>query len=727
VPVTFSIEGLVYAEKHHGDPIAWFEMRLVLRHTPSPSLTPMTLRYSCQKGTPMRLHHRRNFRKCIRSNRQFHVMACPRILCLVLIMSLGAAISASESISLSSLDLSLATQGWNTPQSDRSVAGNTMSIAGTKFAKGFGTHALSRLIIDLKNGAERFTAKVGIDDETGGKGSVEFRVEGDNKKLLWSSGIMHGKEPAKTLDVDLGGVAKISLIVTDGGDGNDNDHADWANAVIRYHGKAPETFAVKEPQIVLTPKPSPIPRINGAKAVGVRPGNPYLSIIAATGERPMHFDATGLPTGLSLDHSSGIIKGMITKRGDYAVQVSVSNARGKVSRELHIVVGDQIALTPPMGWNSWNCFAGAVTEARVIEAADSFVKAGLRDHGWTYVNTDDFWMPKNRDGDPTLHGPERDADGKINSNPRFPDMKKMTDYIHALGLKAGIYSSPGPTTCGGCVSSYMHERQDAERIAEWGFDYLKYDWCSYGDVEKGEGQDHLKKPYLLMSSMLRPQKRDILFSLCQYGWGDVWTWGESVGGNCWRTTGDITDSWSSLSGIGFGQAGHEAYAGPGHWNDPDMLVVGWVGWGPSLHPTHLTPNEQYTHISLWCLLSAPLLIGCDLTKLDDFTLGLLTNDEVLDINQDASGVQARRIATKGDCEIWGKTLGDGSRAVGLFNRGEEEQSIAVTWQVLGLSGQQSVRDLWRQKDLGVQGDGFAATVGRHGCELIKVTPASLAR
>ena len=301
-----------------------------------------------------------------------------------------------------------------------------------------------------------------------------------------------------------------------------------------------------------------------------------------------------------------------------------------------------------MGWNSWNCFASAVTEKNVRDAADAFVKAGLRDHGWTYINIDDFWMPKNEDKDPTLHGPDRDPSGKINPNPRFPDMKALTDYIHSLGLKAGLYSSPGPKTCGGCVASYKHEREDAERFAEWGFDYLKYDWCSYGDVEKGTGRAYYKKPYDLMGRMLRAQNRDIVFSLCQYGMDNVWEWGNEVDGNCWRTTGDITDSWGSMAGIGFAQAGHELYAKPGRWNDPDMLVVGWVGWGPALHPTHLTPNEQYTHISLWSLLSSPLLIGCDLTRLDEFTLNLLTNDEVLEVNQDplghpgASHRQARR-------------------------------------------------------------------------------------
>ena len=230
------------------------------------------------------------------------------------------------------------------------------------------------------------------------------------------------------------------------------------------------------------------------------------------------------------------------------------------------------------------------------------------------------------------------------------------------------------------------------------------------------------KPYALMRDALLQQPRDIIYSLCQYGMGNVWEWGTEVGGNSWRTTGDITDNWGSMSGIGFGQAGHEQYAGPGHFNDPDMLVVGKVGWGPQLHDTHLTPYEQYTHISLWCLLDSPLLIGCDMTQLDAFTLNLLTNDEVLEVNQDPLGRQAARIVQDGTQEVWAKELEDGSKAVGLFNRGSQEQAVTIQWSALGVSGEQTVRDLWRQKDLGQFKGQFEAQVGRHGVVMVKIAP-----
>jgi alpha-galactosidase len=223
-----------------------------------------------------------------------------------------------------------------------------------------------------------------------------------------------------------------------------------------------------------------------------------------------------------------------------------------------------------------------------------------------------------------------------------------------------------------------------------------------------------------MRTALNKVKRDIVYSLCQYGMGNVWEWGAKVGGNCWRTTGDITDTWQSMSDIAFSQTGHEKYAGPGHWNDPDMLVVGMVGWGENLHPTKLTPDEQYTHISMWCLLSAPLLIGCDMTKLDGFTLDLLTNDEVLAVDQDPLGNQASRISKQGDLEIWAKDLEDGSKAVGLFNRGNQISVVPVNFNLIGFQGKCSVRDLWRQKDLGEFENVFKSQVQPHGVKLIRI-------
>jgi len=510
---------------------------------------------------------------------------------------------------------------------------------------------------------------------------------------------------------------------------------------------------------ILTPAAPATPRINGPDIFGVRPGSPFLYTIPATGDRPMTFSAKDLPAGLKLDSQTGRITGSLPKAvpmpanakggyllshpaqasGDYVVTLVAQNALGSAEKKFRIVAGDQIALTPQMGWNSWNCFAGAVTEERVKSAADAMVKSGLINHGWTYINVDDYWQNHRSSKDPTLQGPFRDTNGFIVPNSRFPDMKGMADYIHGLGLKAGLYSSPGPWTCGGCAASWQHEEQDAQTYAKWGFDYLKYDWCSYGSIASGQMTNAMNiplwgrtatndagaiYPYKVMGNFLREQNRDIVFSLCQYGDAAVWKWADSVHGNSWRTTGDIRDTWRSMSGIGFNQGKAAPYAKPGNWNDPDMLVVGQVGWG-NLHPSGLTPDEQYTHISLWCLLSAPLLIGCDMTKFDDFTLNLLENDEVLALDQDALGREATCVVTNGDVRVYEKELEDGGRALGFFNLGSAPASLEFNQlATLGFTGAQHVRDLWRQTnlpDVDAASGVLKMTIPVHGVVLYKLT------
>ncbi len=626
---------------------------------------------------------------------------------------------------LSALDITQVEQDWGEPHANQSVEGHTLSIGGQTYTNGLGTHAASQFILDLGGRAVSFSAMVGIDDEVGhGRGSAVFKVLGDTNQVLWESQELHGGDAPVAVHVDLAGVKQLTLAV-DGGESIDSDHADWADAgLVMTQGRPLVGFAIKEDAIILTPKPSPQPRINSARVFGVRPGAPFLFTIAATGDRPMTFTAEGLPQGLKLDEQTGQIIGSLKETGEHAVTVHARNRLGTAEQKFKIICGPQIGLVPALGWNSWNCFASAVTAEKVKSAADAMVRSGLINHGWTYINIDDYWEVHRDSQDPTLQGPHRDADGHILPNPRFPDMKGLTDYIHAKGLKAGLYSSPGPWTCGGCVASWQHEALDAESYGQWGFDYLKYDWCSYGDIVHGDDSlATLQKPYRVMRAALDQVHRDILFSFCQYGMGNVWEWGAEIGGNSWRTTGDIRDTWGSMSRIGFGQAGHEKYAGPGHFNDPDMLVVGQVGWGPSLHPTHLTPNEQYTHISLWCLLAAPLLIGCDMTQMDDFTLNLLSNDEVLAVDQDPLGRQAARVAQNGPLEVWAKDMEDGSKAVGLFNRGYSEAPVTASWSSLGLAGKQKVRDLWRQRDLGDFTGSFTASVPRHGVVLVRIWPA----
>jgi hypothetical protein len=461
---------------------------------------------------------------------------------------------------------------------------------------------------------------------------------------------------------------------------------------------------------ILTPYPSAKPKINGADVFGARPGNPFLYLIPATGKKPLAYKAQGLPDGLKLDAATGIITGTVAQKGTYPVTFTVSNKLGSKTKEFTIVIGDKIGLTPALGWNSWNAWGLSVDDKKVRISAKAMADR-LSAHGWAYINIDDGWEAE-----------QRLPDGKIATNSKFPDMKGLTDYVHGLGLRIGIYSSPGPRTCGGFLGSWQHEEQDAQTYGDWGIDYLKYDWCAYSEVTPPNPDlPALKKPYQVMRSALDKINRDIMYSLCQYGWGNVWEWGAEIGGNSWRTTGDIQDTWRSLSSIGFNQDKAAAFSQPGHFNDPDMLVVGKVGWGPSLHNTHLTYDEQYTHISLWSLLSSPLLIGCDMGHLDSFTLSLLTNDEVLAIDQDALGKGAARYIKNDNYQIWVKELKDGGKAIGLFNTSDKYQTISLDKNDPALKGFTKFRDVWQQKYIITTGKTFSAKVAPHGVMLVKVS------
>ncbi len=443
----------------------------------------------------------------------------------------------------------------------------------------------------------------------------------------------------------------------------------------------------------------------------------------------MKYEVINLPDGLVCDKNTGQIAGTISTPGEYITTFKVTNAEGSAERQFKIVCGDNLALTPHMGWNSWYVWENHITDSIMRASADAMVSSGMIDHGYMYVNIDDCWSIKETSKDSSLLGAPRDENGMINSNKRFPDMKAMTDYIHSLGLKAGIYTSPGPTTCAGFVAAYQHEELDVKRFVEWGFDFLKYDWCSYTKVGRRDTLPDLQKPYILISEILKKQKRDIVLNLCQYGMGEVWKWGKSVGGHSWRTAGDLGGSFDGIGTALFRDGfdvftGNELYkyGGPGGWNDPDYLLIGYLSnWEGGTAPSPLTPNEQYTQISLWSIQSAPLIFSGDITRLDDFTLSLLTNDEVIEVDQDPLGKPGYRVSKNEGLEVWKRELEDGSIAVGLFNRGDADARMTALWSDLGLKGRQEVRDLWRQKDLGTFNNKFTAKVGRHGVVLVKMS------
>jgi len=626
---------------------------------------------------------------------------------------------AEQSIGLSSMDLSSMMTGYGTVQKDKSVQGEPLTVAGQKFEKGVGVHACSVLKLDLHGQVRCFTAHVGVDDDAKGHGTIRCKIYADNKKVF-DSGVIKGNDKPVVIELNLMGIRYMVLEITDAGDGISSDHADWLNPVFKYTGTAPA--AIKSPaeeKIILTPKPGRQPAINGPKVYGARAGNPFLYRIAATGQRPMLFKAENLPASMTLDERTGIITGSTPKQpGDYQVSLIASNEFGQAQRPFKIVVGDTLALTPHMGWNSWYIHYNRVTEQHMREAADMMVKSGMADYGYMYVNIDDGWS-KERDDEPY-----HDSNGAVLPNAKFPDMEGMVDYIHSKGLKAGLYTSPGPWTCARFVGSYQHEEINALKFAEWGFDFLKYDWCSYGEIAKDNSLAEMMAPYQKIGGILKKLDRDVILNLCQYGMGDVWEWGGKVGGHSWRTTGDLGLA-SDFYAIGLRNAQLDKYARPGQWNDPDYILIGWVGDAHSMGegcPTSLTGNEQYSYMSMWCLMASPLIFGGDMAKLDDFTLNVLCNAEVIEVDQDPLGQQAEIISLSDEQLILAKKMEDGSLAVGLFNLGYAEMPVSVTWTALGIEGDQRVRDLWRQKDLKPYNHQYQAVLPSRGVELIRLFP-----
>jgi alpha-galactosidase len=464
-----------------------------------------------------------------------------------------------------------------------------------------------------------------------------------------------------------------------------------------------------------------------------------LFTISGTGTPPLRYAAENLPSGLSVNPDDGRITGTIVARTPrtYVVRLSVENSLGVARGELRIVVGDEIALTPPMGWNSWNCWARVVDAEKLLRTARAMAER-LKGHGWTYINVDDSWQ--GRRAGPGL---------AIQPNEKFPDMGKMIEEIHAMGLKFGLYSSPWITSYAGYnggsaetadgswvkprnreeelkfryKGKFAFDESDARQWAEWGVDYLKYDWYP-NDVPTAKR----------MGDALRAQSRDIVYSISNK---TPFAQAEEFSriAHLWRTGADMGDFWvedpvmtpkgyNSVLDVWDNEERWSEFCRPGHWPDPDMLVVGLVGWGKGLHPSRLTADEQYTHISLWCLWSAPLLIGCPIEEMDDFTFNLLSNDEVLAVNQDPLALRAATVVQDGNTRVLAKKLEDGSMAVGLFNRSEENAPVRIEFARLGMAGEQTVRDLWRQRDLGRFRHEFATEVRPHGVVLVKIAAGS---
>ncbi len=410
------------------------------------------------------------------------------------------------------------------------------------------------------------------------------------------------------------------------------------------------------------------------------------------------WSATITPAGLLL--TGGIWDQDVRQTGQRAsaAQVAARKYREVPLPPLGVLAPDELAAVPPMGWSSWNKFAEKIDDRTIRAMADAMVSSGLRDAGYRYINIDDGWQG------------ERGLAGELRPNDKFPDMKALADYVHTRGLKLGIYSSPGLKTCAGYAGSYGHVEQDARTFARWGIDYLKYDLCS-GEWQYADA-DTVRRAYYQMGAALKATGRPIVYSLCEYGRFDVPSWGRAVGGHLWRTTGDITDDYAKMSEIGFERNPRFGHAGPGGWNDPDMLEIGNGG---------MSDDEYRTHMTLWAMSAAPLMMGHDLRATSQTALALLSSREAIAIDQDPAGIQGKAERVSGREEVWTKRLADGGIAIALFNRDERTATMTLDAKEIGIARLMKLRDVWRQIDLDPSERSF--TIPAHGAVFLRANGA----
>jgi len=492
----------------------------------------------------------------------------------------------------------------------------------------------------------------------------------------------------------------------------------------------------------------PAPQINGPRLFGARPDKIFIYPVPVSGAQPIQMEAKGLPATVQFDTQTGIITGKIHIPGNYPIKLTVKNKFGKTTRVFSLVIGDRLALTPPMGWSSWYSYGRNVTQKQIELTAKLMKEKGLQQLGWTLLEVDDPWAnqpaknnpvwaelktrPDNKvyhyyegpDNLTTRQGAPRDGSGNLVPSSFFPNLKGMTETLHRQGFKAGIYSSPGPLTCGGAAGSYNHELQDAKFWSDMGFDYLKYDWCSYGVFAKDTSRAEYIKPYKLMAGALQQQQRDIIFSLCQYGMGNVWEWGNEAGGQLWRTEQDIRDNWSSIHNAMKKLADKAAYVKPGNWNDPDILQIGTIGGNDEdgkKRANHLSAEEQKTHFSMWCMLSAPLLIGANMEDIDEATLRLLQSQEMIAVDQDALGKAAKRLKVMDNqLEIWQKPMEDGSFIIALLNA--SDTTITSNVNILNFELPHlpaTITDLWAKQTAHFPEGDIPVNIPSHGIVILK--------
>ncbi len=666
-------------------------------------------------------------------------------------------------IPLSSLDLSTATQGFGLPQADKTVDGHTLTLQSRPFASGFGTHAPGLLAINLQQNAQRFQAVVGVDDEVGlGKGHVEFQVWGDGKRL-WTSRVLRCGDTPQAVDISLQGVKQLLLRVTTAGAIFDFCHADWADARITMPIGQPHTFRFRAdddtPRIAMT-STSEKPKIHPPYVVGVRPGTPLVWTVPVTGMRPLAFTVRGLPSGVLINALTGTLSGKAPIAGDYPIHIRVTNRAGSDEKNVHLIAGSVLALTPPLGWNSYDVYGDSVTESEVLANAE-VMRKNMQPYGWDTIVIDYRWYdpgaynndPNGRAGAPLA----LDGFGRLAPAPnRFPSaadgqgFQALAKRIHGMGLRFGIHIMRGiprdavkrnlpiegspfhaadagntQDTCPWCPDMFGVRGDTAagrayyaslfRLYASWGVDFVKMD-----DTSAPYHTDEINA----VRTAIDHCGRSIIYSLSP---GETpLTQAAHVAGhaNQWRVSGDFWDNWVALDREFTLGTQWKRWTGPGHWPDADMLPVGRLSRGNrsvgAERKSNFTKNEQMTLLSLWALLPSPLMVGAALPEADPWTLALLTNPEVIAVNQDGLGAAGGRVSSQEETEVWVKERVDGSKTVGLFNRGDFAEPVTADFAAFGFSGRCRVRDLWRHETLGVRVKKITLTIPAHGAALLGV-------
>jgi len=655
---------------------------------------------------------------------------------LFLVATITIQAQGTKQIWLDDLDIPSFSDGIPGVSTKNCASGEAIQLGGVKYSRGLGISQIGLMVFQLDGNATQFSAIFGADDNANKATETNIFILGD-RKILFESGPMKVGDIPKKINLNLAGVKRFGILVKTEAS-SQKYYSDIANAQFTMlENNLPKPIANDGERYILTPPVAKSPRINSPKIFGAKPRNPFLFTVVATGEAPISYSVDDLPTGLTIDAQTGIITGVINKKGTYVVNMKAKNNFGDAQKQLTIKIGDTISLTPPIGWNGWNSWARLIDREKVIASANAMVNMGLSKHGWTYINIDDGWQ-----------GYRTTNNYALQPNNKFPNFKEMIDEIHSKGLKLGLYSTPWITSYAGFgggssnfengalpdsivnnkrsfryIGKYRFENQDAIQMAQWGVDYLKYDWR----IELVSAER--------MSEALKKSGRDIIYSLSNSApFSQVKDWARIS--EAWRTGPDIRDSWLSLYVSAFTLDKWGPYGGPGHWNDPDMMILGNVTTGAKLHPTRLTPNEQYSHVSLFSLLAGPILIGCPIEQLDAFTLNLLSNDEVIEVNQDPLGKSARLVLEEEGVQVWLKQLEQGAYAVGIFNtadfgktpasyfRWEDEHAANYTldFNKLKLTGSYNVRNVWTQKEAAANAKSFKATVPHHGVVMLKLTP-----